>query len=411
MQSCQMMFRARQLTHIDISYRGRVKFYPQTSNELYDWATLADNRNAIPDILRADKMPDFVFGGEQTHSDPAALDRAVSRTFEGLSWMANKLEEYRSARWFTQRMQRTLEEAGCIVTRTAVAGKHIKVGRDFDIAPADLAAARTTIRDAAAAGESERNIIGSKEFDGALESWEDAECRNPTGLFTAAELAGQRALHGTLPYVRGNGINIKQIQDLTEVARADWISYHVGENGDNPAAYKKLTDIVCGQDNNGPAKVNDIQTDVASQAQASKLVRNIFDVLGAKSSLMTGAGCIIARDDLAKPTPALVAAMNTVNDHAFRVFGDSNAYRRKKACSTKGYNLRRSIGSINVALAYVGASIATIYDNETDRARGERARGYKIDWVFSTDRSPEPRPQHPHMDDKSELDDIDAENC
>jgi hypothetical protein len=270
MQSCQMMFRARQLTHIDISYRGRVKFYPQTSEELYDWATLAANRNAIPDILRADKMPDFVFGGEQTHSDPAALDRAVSRTFEGLSWMANKLEEYRSARWFTQRVQRTLEEAGCIVTRTAVTGKHVKVGRDFDIAPADLAAARTTIREAAAAGESERNIIGSKEFDGAIEAWEDAECRNPTGLFTAAELAGQRALHGTLPYVRGNGINIKQIQDLTEVARADWIEYYVGENGDNCAAYKKLTDIVCGQDNNGPAMVNNIQTDVASQAQASK---------------------------------------------------------------------------------------------------------------------------------------------
>ena len=409
MQSCQMMFRARQLTHIDISYRGRVKFYPQTSDELYEWATLAANRKAIPDMLRADKMPDFVFDGEQTHSDPAALDRAVSRTFEGLSWMANKLEQYRSARWFTQRMQHTLEEAGCIVTRTAVAGKHVKVGRDLDIAPADLAAARTTIREAAAAGEHERNVLAAQEFNAAFESWDDANGNDTCGIFTAAELAGQRALHGAMPYAKGNGISLGQIQELTDVARTDWVAYHVGENGDNPTAYKNLTNIVCGRDTQGPAKVNEVQTDVASQAEASKYVRQIFDALNASASLMTGAECLLARDELDSPTPELVAAMDIVNANAFRVFGDSNAYRRKKACTSKGYNLRRSIGSINVALAYVGAEIAAVYDNATDRAHRNNARGYKIDWVFNTDLAPEPRPLHPHMDDYSALDEITAQ--
>jgi hypothetical protein len=409
MQSCQMMFRARQLTHIDISYRGRVKFYPQTSDELYEWATLAANRKAIPDMLRADKMPDFVFGGEQTHSDPAALDRAVSRTFEGLSWMANKLEQYRSARWFTQRMQLTLEEAGCIVTRTAVAGKHVKVGRDLDIAPADLAAARTTIREAAATGEHERNVLAAQEFNAAFESWDDANGNDTCGIFTAEELAGQRALHGAMPYAKGNGISLGQIRELTDVARTDWVAYHVGENGDNPTAYKNLTNIVCGRDKQGPAKVNEIQTDVKSQAQASKYVRQIFDALNASASLLTGAECLLARDELESPTPELVAAMDIVNTNAFRVFGDSNAYRRKKACIAKGYNLRRSIGSINVALAYVGAEIATIYDNDADRAQRRNMRGYKINWVFNTDLAPEPRPQHPHMDDFSTLDDLNEE--
>jgi len=222
-------------------------------------------------------------------------------------------------------------------------------------------------------------------------------------------LAGQRALHGALPYASGNGISLGQIQELSEVARTDWVAYHVGENGDNPAAYKNLTAIVCGSDTQGPAKVGEVQTDVASQEQASKLVRNIFDVLDAKSSLMTGDECLLTRDDLDSPTPELVTAMDTVNDHAFRVFGDSNAYRRKKTCATKGYNLRRSIGTINVALAYVGASIATIYDNDTDRARGERARGYKISWVFNTELAPEPRPRHPHMVDYSALDELDEQ--
>jgi hypothetical protein len=406
MQSCQMMFRARQLTHIDISYRGRVKFYPQTSEELFEWATLAANRKAIPDMLRSDKMPDFVFGGEQTHSDPAALDRVVARTFEGLSWMANKLEQYRSARWFTQRMQHTLEEAGCIVTRTAVSGKHVKVGRELDIAPADLAAARTTIREAAAAGEYERNVLAAQEFGGALEAWDDTDGNDICGIFTAAELAGQRALHGALPYSKGNGISLGDIQKLTEVERTEWISYHVGENGDSPASYKNLTDIVCGRDTQGPAKVNEVQTGITSQAEASKYVRQIFDALNAEATLMTGAECMLARDDLDSPTHALIAAMDNVNTHARRVYGDSNAYRRKKACSTKGYNLRRSIGSINVALAYVGAEIVTVYDNDRDRARGERAQGYKISWVFNADAAPLPRPLHPTEVNYRDLDEL-----
>jgi hypothetical protein len=409
MQSCQMMFRARQLTHIDISYRGRTQFYPQTPEQLFEWVTLAENRKNIPNILRADMMPDFVFNGEQTQSDPDALEKIVCSTFEGLGWMANKLEDYRSARWFTQRMQHTLEQAGCIVTRTAVAGKHVKVGRALDIAPADLAVARTTIREAAAAGEIERDILAAKEFVSELDRWEDNEGNTPPALYTAPELAGQRALHGVLPYVRGNGLVMDQIREMTDVARAEWIGHHIGENGTSVIAYKNLTDIVRGNEKRGPRMTGDVQTAVTSQGEASLDVQKIFESLNAATSLMSGSECLISREDLAEPSTQLIAAMDRVNAHGWRAFGDKNAARRKKTIAAKGYSLARSIGSINVALAYVGAKIATIYDNATDRARGERARGYKIDWVFNTDLAPEPRPLHPHMDDYSALDDLNEE--
>ena len=111
--SAQMLFRARQVRRIEISFSGGVTFgLPRTRDALLEWATLANNRRNIPDEFRHDRSPLI---SAPTASDPSALNNAV-QNFEGRLWVNAQLEQTRSQSDFIGRLRSILERAGLTVT-------------------------------------------------------------------------------------------------------------------------------------------------------------------------------------------------------------------------------------------------------------------------------------------------------
>ena len=98
---------------------------------------------------------------------------------------------------------------------------------------------------------------------------------------------------------------------------------------------------------------------------------------------------------LQESPPGLIEVAGDINKHNMRVYGDSNGARRRKALE-KERTPRKWVGSLNVALGYVGAWLAPEYEG----ARRSPAR-YALRWEWKdppgadTPDPPEPRPTHP----------------
>lgn len=398
LQSCQMLFRARQIEHIDISYTGKVQFgYPQTADEIFEWATIAKNRSAIPDVFRADRMPAFVHA-EQTHKDPVALKDVVSKSFEGLAWVSDQLDRYRSARWFCQRMVRTLTEAGCAVTYTHVSGGINNAAAQLEVPVAKLLEAKVDTDLGVEAAAISRDTLASKEYVAALAVWQESDGDVEQRELTAEEIQGNRAVHAVRAYADSGGVTFKQISDLSEESRAEWLSYHADKK--NIHAYINHTLIVCDEDKrdtkSGPLSFGDVQVDTKSQREACGIVRQAFAVLDITPTLLENKVAVIRKGDLATAAPSedMVALLTGINKHACRVFGDGNGSRRVKSLA-KGYNAKRVIGTLNVALKYVGAKIVGTYRTERDRVQQRNVESYTIEWLRNNDDAPAPHPA-PH---------------
>jgi hypothetical protein len=398
LQSCQMMFRARQLERIDISYTGRVQFgYPQTEEKLYEWATIAKNRSAIPDVFRADRMPAFVHA-EPTHKDPVALKDVVSGSFEGLAWVSDQLDRYRSARWFSQRMVRTLREAGCAVSYTLVSGGSNTVATQLEIPEAKLREANVDTKLGVETAAISRDLMAAKEYAAALTEWQESDGVDDQRVLTAEEIQGQRAVHAVRAYADSGGVTFKQISELSEESRAEWLSYHADKK--NIHAYLNHTIIVRDEDKreskSGPLSFGDVQVDTKSQREACGIVRQVFAVLDITPTLLEGKDAVIRKGDLATAAPGedMVALLTGINKHACRVFGDGNGSRRTRDLA-KGYTATRVIGTLNAALKHVGAKIVGRYRTERDRNARKRVQSYTIEWLRNNDDAPAPHPA-PH---------------
>ena len=81
---------------------------------------------------------------------------------------------------------------------------------------------------------------------------------------------------------------------------------------------------------------------------------------------MTGEDGTVTLADLATPSEALADAIQEINAHALRVFDDSHGARRNKALE-KGHTVRKAIGTLGVALRYVGAELQPFYRTERDQ--------------------------------------------
>ena len=395
-QSAQMIFRARELKHIEIAYDGRSVFgLPVVPTKLFEWVTLAKNRSKIPDQFRSDCAINI---DEPTETDPEALGRLVNNSFEGAAWVCDMVDRNRSARWFVPRLVRLLDESGCVVTNTLVGDTVETAAETTSVSSDSLKKTQATAEEAQSKANRERDEIAAREFIPAMAEFIDSveqsgDGADDTRLLTANEIQGRRAVHAGRTYVEGGGLQLEDLEALAIEPLADWLAFHAAPH--RQQQYRAVNDIVQERDQfRGPTETGDVQTAVSSKAEACGVVRRVCGALGLTGSLMTGEDGTVTIADLATPSEALADAIQEINGHALRVFDDSNGARRNKALE-KGHTVRKAIGTLGVALRYVGAELQPFYRTERDRAKQNNVMGDALKWTRLNDDAPEPRPRHP----------------
>jgi hypothetical protein len=227
-----------------------------------------------------------------------------------------------------------------------------------------------------------------REYLSAAENSVDDESK----IFSMMEIQGRRAVHAVKTYVDGGGLDFAEIEVLDEDVRARWLEDHAVPRA--LEQYKALTDIVRGRDRyRAPIQTGDVQTDVTSQYEASKIVRGVCDTLGLTNALLTEKSGIVAVDIFTKPSDELVEIVRDINKHSLRVFNDRNSPRRVKKLA-EGVTSRRIVGTLGVALKFIGADLEPQYKNERDREKRKNATGYALQWTRLIE-TYEPHPRHP----------------
>lgn len=379
-QSAQMLFRCRKLRHVTISYDGLGKYgIPQSLNALFTWATLSMNRHIIPDEFRGDCNP-MVDG--PTQEDPDLLSKTILDSFEGRMWACDQIERNRSARWFVPRLVRILESAGCKVT---------VINADETPQDAEMSAVEARAKHFEAVGEYERNKLASEATSDAVDDILENNDDDSERMYTAKEHQGRRVMHAMKTYARGGGFKFKDVVDLEFEPRVAWITTHVKPK--NIQAYQRLSNMKFGWTRPHEA------ASITSASESNNMVRRTFNVLGIRDCLQTGIGGVVRRDLLEHPTPDLMAVVNDINTHGLRVFDDTKANRRRKAIQ-KEVTVKNVVGTVNVALSHVGATLASCAN-----IKGRSGDTYTIHWAWRGERvggewipTPTPQPQHPHHD-------------
>jgi hypothetical protein len=402
--SAQMLFRCRKLKRVTVSYVGQaMRGLPTTVADLMPWVTVASRRHNIPDGFRSDRN---LMIEEPTEKDPAALHLAISSKFEGIAWTSNILERHRSACWFVARLKEATEAAGCVTTVTklttmAKAADALRVPLAALQQTKALATHMTTI--ATAAG----NRMAADNMATALDDYREAEERgvNLSDIktqLTEEEHHGRHAMYAARTYQAGGTFDASEPLKLDTENRAAWVHHHA-----NPGvrqAYSNLTTIVRDLDKfRGIDQAGGVQTATTSVREASRVVRQVFEVLESTPTLLEGAACVLDLKTLAEPSAAVSCTLRQINHHARRLFGDTNAKRRTKESAVTKATAKSTANTLNVALRYVGATLVPKYNTRQEKKQGKPS-AYVVLWSWESNASgkglepmpaPEPRPKHP----------------
>ena len=422
-QSAQMLFRAREVKRLVVSFAGGrpEQGLPQTPRRLYEWATIAANRGAIPDGHRGDVNPHLA---EQTQEDPEALERAVSASPLGELWVAAVMVRNHSRRWFVEELAAILREGGVEVEVEHLFGIGSKGGEsDNRYAGAGLALATAAARSAGASGTIGDVVEGATALRDALQVTHNqgvkfgeqaargraalaAEGYPPVfGEYSAAqsrgedylelvrrapepdelELQGRRALFIALTYTRGGGLqpaDLQEVADLPPEARALWVRWY-GESA-RVQGYAGLAAHVLGVERGVPVLNGEIPVLTTSGREAGALAAKVFDALGLGSQLARGGGAQLTLDTLRAPGPELLAALSSCAEEGGRVFNDPSALRKKA-----GLTAARAAGKapalvtlkalLGPPLRHMGAVLVAGYRTERARAKGE-PEYYRLAW-------------------------------
>ena len=343
--SAQMLFRARQVKALTISYQGGASVYglPRTRTALLKWATLAANRSAIPDEFRNDRTPTIK---APTASDPKELD-TVMRTFEGQLWVNTSLEKFRSASDFVGRLTDILERAGITVSL-------------LDEAPD---AAETVTPDAGEAPGPSREDKMVDSLPAAIER----KCQALDSERDRSELekAGDRCLE------------LANVYDVEPVAiTAPWVEAHEF----NADARRRLTRVISENTRGGDA----LQT--TSEAEGCDLTVKLLAGLGHDVKTMRS-GEVVSAEQLKDAFDTLGPAINA---SALRLYGDTNGSRRAKAAGS----FKNQMATMRAPLKFIGLEATATYRTERDKKKSQNATGVTLTYIWDTF-DIEPRPQFP----------------
>lgn len=336
--SAQMLFRARGVTDISISYVGRPTYgLPTSEPKLMEWVTKAANRNNIPDVLRHDRCATI---NTPTATNAKALGALTASTFEGGLWTCAMMEKTRSATDFVGRLHGILERAGLV--------------ERFDGPEVEVVAPTPSSGEAAPAPRVERMVAALPE---AVE-------RVINGVTTERDRTEVEKLGDEAAY-------IMRIFEVDSAAvTAEWMEQHAKYVAERARLGRLVSDTI---------KPEGAGLKITTEAEAAEIVTDTLTALGLTvETAVPGATVTVAQLE------AAAAAMGPkINDNSLRVFGDTQAGRRKKSAG----NVRSWRGVISVPLKEFGLELTPTYATERDRNQRRNATGYEIVYLWDPDKT------------------------
>jgi len=336
--SAQMLFRMRSVKVLNISYSGRATYgLPQTQARLMEWVTKAANRNIIPDVLRHDRCATI---NTPTATDAQALSALTESTFEGNLWICAIMEKNRSAIDFVGRIRGILTRAGLV--------------ERFDDPEVEVVAPTPSSGEVAPAPRVERMVAA---LPAAIERVID-------GVTTERDRTEIEKLGDEAAYI------VKVFGVDSAVATAEWLD----RCGPLVAERARLDRLV-----NNTIKPEGAGLKITTEAEAAEIVTDTLTALGLTvETAVPGAMVTVAQLEA-----AATAMGSKINDNSLRVFGDTQAGRRKKAAG----NVRSWRGVISVPLKEFGLELAPTYATERDRKKKNNVTGYEIVYLWDLDKT------------------------
>ena len=336
--SAQMLFRMRNVKVLNISYSGRATYgLPQTQPKLMEWVTKAANRSNIPDVLRHDRCATI---NTPTAVDAQALDTVSSSTFEGSLWVCAIMEKHRSATDFVGRLRGILTRAGLVEV--------------FESEVVEVVAPTPSSGESAPAPRVERMVAA---LPAAIERVID-------GVTTERDRTEIEKLGDEAAYIA------RTFEVESAAVTADWMEQHAKYVAERARLGRLVSNTI---------KSEGAGLKITTEAEAAEIVTDTLKALGLTvATAVPGATVTVAQLE------AAATAMGAkINDNSLRVFGDTQAGRRKKAAS----NVRSWRGVISVPLKEFGLELVPTYATERDKAKQQNATGYELVYRWDPDKS------------------------
>jgi len=349
-QSLQMLFRCRELKEIHVAVDGR----RDGSMALTPWelakrcvrAQASDPR--IPSACLTGESEALQILGLDTRRSVHDLLTYSKMSFDLAGWMLTRIEKGRSAANFAGRLVRLVENMGFDVT----------------IVDAMLRESEATkkVRSAATAAVAKRRMdLRLANLDAEYIRREEKDYRDRSeGEKLGGELAGVVAALGVVP------------ADVTKA----WATYYTPEL----VVKRDRRHMHLSAQETGQALLED-----SSDKERGLLLETALGTMGLSIRSATGT---VAAIDVESATQR--AAIEKLVERGKRLFGDTNASRRKRELAAK-WTVKGVAGAINVGLwSYVGGKLVPWYLTPRDKTQCNVA-GYKLEW--SLDVGPEPKPR------------------
>jgi hypothetical protein len=354
--SAQMLFRARQVKHFIIAFNGKKTFnLPLTRDKLIAWSIQAKNRASLPDSFRHDRSIGITV---PSATNANALDATIDNLQGGL-WVNSRLEYNRSQSDFVTRMSANLMRHGIQVTihkpLSAIKAKDVDLTQPEILHPTPSSGEEP---------ELEREVVMVQEVEAAVER----ECLDLSTERdrTYEEKAGDR----TLMLARVYHVDHQQITP-------EWIK----EYEPHAEQFKRFNRTIFKATRNGDELLK-----TSSETEGCLLAVQTLKALNFDINVVQTGNTISL--DLLKT--AAESMSTTINEHALRLYGDTNSTRRKKASS----NFRSWCGTLLVPLKYIGISFEQSYKTKNDKKEGRNPIGVSIQFIW--DSNPiSPHPPHP----------------
>ena len=356
-QSAQMLFRMRHTTQWFIAVEGsRVSAIdaPVTPAAFFkSCAGFASAQDQIPDAFRDDRTEAV---GLETTSNPQDLAKFVAGSFSGSMWLGEAMERNRSWVDFVGRLTRSLKQAG------------IKVSQGPSLA---------TKKEKAETGRKRRaaeDIVGAEQAAlgvAAVPAYLTFEDENGRAVESAARAyTSEGAITLRVP------ANLRLGREVVITAR----TYGVDPRAVTPSWFRQVAPYAEGylrlkrylRKETAPRGL----LEDGSERVAGRLIEQALNLAGFQLD-KPGEG----PKKIDVKNAALINAIRKLNAQAFKLYGDSNGWRRSKYIPSQ----KTITASINAALGrHFGGELVGCYRS------GKNLIGYELTWHWHEDIAPAP---------------------
>jgi hypothetical protein len=327
-QSVQSLFRARKCKHMEISFSGNDMNGAQTKPQLMAECTRAKEHAEILPQLDTRKNGMINFNSKSkldTRNNPDDLG-AICETFIGAMWVADRIHNNRSHKYFPEMLIRSIEHAGV----------QLEVETITKVKNTPPSANKIAFDAAAELSETERYAMMAENLEQAIEH--DMSQETATGSTVQDDATREQKLGWSALYVakRAN-IDVTDLNNLPTDDRADWLRTAT-PIADNLARARRHAEKM----HRGHAHELYTQSELVSCTMS----QCVIDSMGID---VTAVGQTISADQI--KTPEVLATCNSINQEV-SIYGARKNVRGIGSPKTR-------VAMLNIALNHLGINLVS----------------------------------------------------